>query len=73
MIISREDIHSMYNVVSMVVRKKESPNQIDRDLEKLLTILDNAVYKNYKVATIPESLEEMFKVLYLANLLGTKF
>ena len=68
MIIGQEDTEKMYDAVSMIVFKKEAPNQIDRDLERLLMVLENAVHHGHKGTAIPENLVETFKTCYIQSL-----
>lgn len=68
MIIGQEDTRMMYEAVVMIVFKKDQPNQVDRDLEKLLMVLENSVYNGDKGTTIPENLVETFKICYIARL-----
>ena len=67
MIIGQEDTKTMYAKISMIVFKKEVPNQIDRDLEKLLMILENSVNHENKGTIIPKSLLETFKICYICR------
>lgn len=68
MIIGKEDTSMMYNAISMIVFKKDQTNQVDRDLEKLLMVLENSVNHEDKGTFIPENLVETFKTCYICRL-----